>query len=170
MDKLLSIPSASALKGAFEIYKGYWFMAGPAFALALQFYLNHRFGLVEVADAITFPDILCGFSCLIMAGFIVGSHIIEIRGQQRHLAIASAIAGILSIALIETPPPDPASAAHSRRIFLRVFLHDADRSLVRDVLLLRQYPQSAIRTILHCALWCSLLAPSRTFGRKAIYR
>ena len=82
-------------------------MVGPAFALALQFYLNHRFGLVEVLPSITLPDALCGSSCLVLAFHFAGSYLFEIRARQRLLSAVSTWSGIASLGAIEAAAITP---------------------------------------------------------------
>lgn len=98
------LPSVSTLKGALRIYRGYWFMVGPAFALALQFYLNHRLGLVEMFPQATFPDVLCGISCVALLAYIAASCLTH-RSLSRFLPVASSIAGVGSFACLAVSAP-----------------------------------------------------------------
>lgn len=104
MGNLHALPSASTLKGALRIYRGYWFMAGPAFALALQFYLNHRLGLAEMFPRATFPDVLCGVSCVVLLVYIAASCLTH-RSLSRFLPEASNVAGVASFACLAVSAP-----------------------------------------------------------------
>ncbi len=110
MGCLRGLPSVPTLKGALRIYRGYWFMVGPAFALALQFYLNHRLGLVEVLPRATFPDILCGASCIILLVYIVASYLTR-RSLSRFLPTTSCVAGVCSFLCLMFQAPLWLSAA-----------------------------------------------------------
>lgn len=79
-------------------------MLGPAFGLALQFYINHRFGLISLFRPVTYPDVICGFSCLILVGYLACSYATNVRGCQRPLAFASCACGALSLVILETLP------------------------------------------------------------------
>lgn len=87
----------------FLVYASYWYLLGPAFGVALQLYVNYRFGLVQVIGGATFPDIICIFSCIVLAGYIAVASFASLQSHRVGIAWGAAACGVLSVLGMQAP-------------------------------------------------------------------
>ena len=85
------------------VYISYWYLLGPAFGISIQLYINYRFGLINLARGITYPDVICISSCMILAIYVVLSKPFESKLFSRRMIIISGISGLAAILLMEIP-------------------------------------------------------------------
>lgn len=88
---------------SFLVYASYWYMIGPAFGLALQLYINYRFGLVNLLGSATYPDVICIFSCIVLVGYFVATFFVKLRRRRKVLALGAALCGVLAMVGMELP-------------------------------------------------------------------
>ena len=87
------------------LYASYWYLIGPAFCIALQLYVNYRFGLTALVGNATFPDVICLLSCIVLVVYIVLSHRSKVEDKHSELAFVSCGAGFISMVALEAYPP-----------------------------------------------------------------
>mgnify|MGYP004467149283 FL=1 len=85
------------------VYISYWYLLGPAFGISIQLFINYRFGLISLARGITYPDVICISSCIILAAYIAISKPFEERLFEQKTIIASGLSGLAAILLMEVP-------------------------------------------------------------------
>lgn len=113
MEKELNMQSDTqntSLMRSLPLYASYWYLIGPAFCIALQLYVNYRFGLTALVGNATFPDVICLLSCIVLAVYIALSHRAKIEDRHNELTFMSCGAGFISMVALEAYPPPPISS------------------------------------------------------------
>ena len=79
------------------VYASYWYMIGPACGVALQLYINYRYGLLEAIGRVTVPDAICVASCAVLAGYILASLWVPFGRWRKGAVASSALFALASI-------------------------------------------------------------------------
>lgn len=94
---------ARLLAKTFLVYASYWYLAGPAFGVSLQLYINYRFGLVKLLGDATYPDIICVSSCIVLMSYIAATFVRRTGRRRNAVAVAATVCGMLAMLGMELP-------------------------------------------------------------------
>jgi DNA-binding CsgD family transcriptional regulator len=91
------------IKNAVAYSVAHWYLGGPAFAIALFFFVHFRLGMVRVVGSLTFPD-LCFLASSVFLLLLIGATFLARLAERQHLLlIISTLCGTLCFLCIGLP-------------------------------------------------------------------